>query len=419
MLSTLCGYLVLTLLLYAMLRRHLEPWTALVLSLPLVFTPPSVHTYALHPPRQAALTLAFAAYFALDRARGRRLVLGAGGALATLACFADPYALVLLPASALFCVLCARDGPAPAKGVASAAAGMLAGALPLASLWTQPDAKHGTTGLTLEVLAHNWRLFADTCLPWGLSYQAWAEQDGGWAPWTAPAPMLLVQLAGACLFVGGVLFALPALASSRIPWPIRRIGAAGFAACALTVAGFLGSVMVMDHFSTRYLATLVLAAPMALAPLAYAMRERTFAALLAPYLASAALNGWLGFVPWVDGLRIVRTDDGAARDEAALERELIGRGVTHAMADYWVSYRLTFLWRERVVVVPKNRVEDRYPPYADAFERARVVAYIFDPARSREPYASIPEQLEARGVRAASGEWLRVGRLTALVVHRE
>jgi hypothetical protein len=224
---------------------------------------------------------------------------------------------------------------------------------------------------------------------------------------------------GACVFVGGVLFALPALARPQIRWPIRRIGAAGFAACALTVAGFLGSVMVMDHFSTRYLATLVLAAPMALAPLASAVRGRTFVLVLLPYLASAALNGWLGFVPWVEGPRIVRTDDGAARDEGALERELIARGVTHALADYWVSYRLTFLWRERVVVVPKNRVEDRYAPYAEAFERAPVVAYIFDPARSREPYASIPEQLEGRGVRGAQGEWLHVGRLTALVVRRD
>ena len=193
---------------------------------------------------------------------------------------------------------------------------------------------------------------------------------------------------------------------------------AGGVTCAATVAGFLTSVMVMDHFSTRYLAAIVLASPFALAPLVSLLHTRRAALLLAPYLASAALCGWMGFVPWVRGARIVATDDGSARDERALEKELHARGVTAAMADYWVAYRLTFLFEERIVVVPKNLIEDRYAPYLSTFERAETVAYVFDPTRSREDYASIPDQLRDRGVHVASAEWLLVGRLTALVVRR-
>jgi hypothetical protein len=425
MLSTLAGHVVLTLLVYAMLRPRLGAWKALVAALPLVFAPPSVHTYVLHPPRQAALTLGVAGLWALDRAsRSRRTLawLAVGGAAASLACFADPYALVLAPGAALLALLCAFDGAPDARmavqRVGASAIGAALGLLPLAWLWSYPGAKHGTTDLTLGVVAHNWELLETTCLPWGLSYQAWSEQGGHWAPWAAPPAVRALQIAGAAILVGGILFGALALRAKHAPWEARRLGLAGCAICAATLLGFLASVMVMDAFSTRYLAAVVLAAPLALAPLASMLRGPRFFALLAPYLASAALNGWMGFVPWVDGARIVATADGTARDERALEKELASRGVAWAMADYWVSYRLTFLFAERVVVVPKNLVEDRYAPYRVGFEVAPKVAYVFDPNRSREDYASIPEQLRARGVAFEDGEWLRVGRLTALVVTR-
>jgi hypothetical protein len=44
-------------------------------------------------------------------------------------------------------------------------------------------------------------------------------------------------------------------------------------------------------------------------------------------------------------------------------------GVRAAFADYWLSYKLTFLTGERIIVAPDNGV-DRYPPYT-AFVRAQ------------------------------------------------
>jgi hypothetical protein len=38
-------------------------------------------------------------------------------------------------------------------------------------------------------------------------------------------------------------------------------------------------------------------------------------------------------------------------------------GVRGAFGDYWVSYKLTFLTGERIIIAPNNGV-DRYPPYA-------------------------------------------------------
>src|SRR5205085_1096614 len=71
------------------------------------------------------------------------------------------------------------------------------------------------------------------------------------------------------------------------------------------------------------------------------------------------------------------------------------RGIECAVADYWASYRLTFMYRENPVVVPTNEVEDRYKPYRDRFEAARVVAYIHDAYRSRENLAEVEARFKS------------------------
>jgi hypothetical protein len=50
------------------------------------------------------------------------------------------------------------------------------------------------------------------------------------------------------------------------------------------------------------------------------------------------------------------------RDTQAIVSCLEQSGVRAAYADYWLSYKLTFLTDERVIVAPNNGV-DRYPPY--------------------------------------------------------
>ena len=41
---------------------------------------------------------------------------------------------------------------------------------------------------------------------------------------------------------------------------------------------------------------------------------------------------------------------------------LTQHGIRGAMADYWLSYKLTFLSGETVILAPSSGV-DRYPPY--------------------------------------------------------
>ncbi len=416
MLSSLTLHVIATWLVFATVRRRFEPWTALLLSLPLVFAPSSIHTYALYPPRQLSITLAVAALCAIDRAAfgqkaKRWLVLG--GLLYGLAVSADPYPMVLAPIVLGYGALVAFDSPShrvPAFGIAT-----LAGLVPFTLIHRSAGAKSGPMGLTMSVLEHNWDLLVRECLPWALSYKVYfARNVMDYQPWDAPIPVQAVQITGAIVAAGIVVLGIGAVVAKSIPLAIRRLGFVGAMTYPVAIAAFLVSVMVMDHFSMRYLAVLTTMLPFASMPAARLLGGRRFAILMAPHLVASALCGWIGYGPFVHGaLPVLETPE--LRDDYALFDLLRARGITHAEADYWASYRLTFLFGERVVVVPTNANEDRYPPYRRAFDAAPVFAYVFDPGRSRESLA----EAEASLVRAnASVERTQAGGHTVFVVTR-
>ncbi len=86
-----------------------------------------------------------------------------------------------------------------------------------------------------------------------------------------------------------------------------------------------------------------------------------------------------------------------AVDEAALAGALRAEGVRYAAAQYWLAYRLTFLFDEDPVVVPLDPREDRYRPYRDGFDTAPVVAYGFHPSEPRARPEQVEEQLRDAG----------------------
>ncbi|HEY8076461.1 MAG TPA: hypothetical protein VIF62_20190, partial [Labilithrix sp.] len=182
----------------------------------------------------------------------------------------------------------------------------------------------------------------------------------------------------------------------------------------ISLAAFLVSVMVMDPFSMRYLVTLTLLLPLAAIPAATALGPKRFAFAWAPHVLAAAIAGWVGYGPFVRGVVPVKQTPELA-DDYTLHAMLRYRDVRYVTADYWASYRLTYLFREDIIVVPKNPKEDRYAPWRRAFDQAKTYAYVYDPGRSREDLAEA-----ARTLRAGPGkvEELHAGRLTVFLVTR-
>jgi hypothetical protein len=158
---------------------------------------------------------------------------------------------------------------------------------------------------------------------------------------------------------------------------------------------------------------MLLMLPFALAPIAHLAPRRSLALALAPWLVSAGVAGWVGYAPFVDGVAI-RTDyPGTFHDDEQLGVMLRERGVHHAIADYWASYRLSFLFREDPMVVPSHDAQDRYAPHRREVEHATKYAYIVDPLRSDESAEKVEERLRASG---QPFERLRAGGLVVLVI---
>ena len=272
-------------------------------------------------------------------------------------------------------------------------------------------------GLTLERIGANWTLLVDQCLPYLLGIKVFVQDPVTLAhpQYPMPWPVQVVQAAAVCVFVAAVCWAAVAVVGRIGPAPVRQLGAVGLIGSAVSIGGFLVSTMPSDLLSARYLAPIVWLAPFTLAPAAYVLGVRWFAALIAPVVVAVGIGGWYSFSPYVVDGAPVRDPRGVAREEVVLADALRAEGVRYAGAQYWLAYRLTFLFDEDPVVVPLADADDRYQPYRDGFDTAPVVAYLFHPSEPRAQWQTTAAELDAQGVSYRRTE---IASFTVLIVRR-
>jgi hypothetical protein len=117
---------------------------------------------------------------------------------------------------------------------------------------------------------------------------------------------------------------------------------------------FIASGSYIDAQSYRYLMPMYAAIPVVLAIGIDAVWRTSAAAAVVVGVGVVAI--WGGEqMQWHGRLK---PDTKAAAAIACLRES----GTRGALADYWVSYKLTFLMDEQVIVAPSNAF-DRYPPY--------------------------------------------------------
>ena len=117
---------------------------------------------------------------------------------------------------------------------------------------------------------------------------------------------------------------------------------------------FVLSGAYIDEQSYRYLMPLYAALPVVYAVgIDTVLRGNKIAGI-------ALLTGLVALFVWqqADWYRRLEPD----RESPAVVSCLDRAGIRAAYADYWVSYKVTFLTGERVILAPNNGV-DRYPPY--------------------------------------------------------
>ena len=328
---------------------------------------------------------------------------------AAFSLYLDLYALQVLAPVVIFFLFCTFDAPRSRKmvalRVAAGAGGLALGLFLVLALRSAAGASTVQTDLELSRarVQANWPLLKDTCLPWVLGAKVFVPGDSLYPDlWHAPAAVKTWQLFGAGSLVVLILAGPALMLVRRMPWEVSRLGLLGSGAAVTSVLGFLLSGMPDDMWAARYLAPIVWLAPFALAPLAYLFTTRGIGVVLAPYLTVAAMGGWLSFGHYVNG-PLPRLDPrGQAKDELEVANFLRSRQVEAASAQYWLSYRLTFLYLENPIVVPL--ADDRYPPYRDTFNRASRVAYVFHPSEPRARPEQVLPSLVAQGGRVERAE---------------
>jgi hypothetical protein len=263
----------------------------------------------------------------------------------------DLYALEMLPGLLLMLVL----GPGwKRRAVLAAAGGAAAGVVVFLLL------AHDSTGILASgphyTLAKKFSLLARICLPAALG-SAWHRLDAteiqaGWAP---------LRILGGLALLAGISSGAVLAARRGLPAAVRRFGLCGTVIAATSVAAFLASSMPEDLWSTRYLIAVLWAAPFALAPAAYLLGPARLLAGLSPWLVSAGIAAALALE--MPGSFRPAPFDGLSADERSLRDFLRSRGVRAGAADYWTSYRLTYLFAENPVVIPLDPSQERYAPY--------------------------------------------------------
>jgi hypothetical protein len=188
----------------------------------------------------------------------------------------------------------------------------------------------------------------------------------------------------------------------------RRLGLVGLAGLACAIGAFLVSSQPQDIESSRYLVAVQWFLPLALAPLAQRLGAQRFALVLTPWLACAAAAAAIS----IDVPKTLRPlpADGLDADDRALRDTMRARGLHGAWAQYWVSYRLTYLFREDPIVVPIDHGESRYAPY-DLTVAAGPAVFVLDPLEPRARFDSLVSSLRGSNAHfqlARAGRYLVV-----------
>lgn len=261
-------------------------------------------------------------------------------------------------------------------------------ALFLTFKWLAPAGRR-VTALSLNPFHWHWALFFKTCFPISIGMD-WNEGLWNWPHY----------------FIGSYLFAFCFLGWCKgwftrpeVPQSIRAAGVFGLLVIAGSSFSFLLGRLPIDSGSARYLVGLFFGLPFALAPVIYRIRFSQAVALLMPYLLVTAFVGWRQQSYFLeDSFRVRRDPEAWVERAKKMGKWMKSNGVLHGYADYWTSYRLSFLFDESPIIVPRCFWSDRYPLYRESVSKAPVVAEVFLPSDKPEMARNCEEELKRAGI---------------------
>lgn len=388
----LVGHLIVIWTVFSISRRRLSAEKAFFLTLIVVIVPQSILGVALFVPRQWSITLIFVAFRILDSScfsSKRHLRQLVGTFCVVCALYFDFFTILIVPGAAVFIITCCRRGENRDtfewKGLAYCALGGIIGLLVIFLLHRMPGATTGSAGVYPPRFIHNLKLLWNECLPLLLSYKIYLPGTGLYPEfWDAPWYFEVIQKAGAILFSASIVISGLIILKRQSTWEKTGLGLLGLTITGTVLVSFLVSRAPQDMWAARYLAPIVWFAPFSLIPLAGTIKARHLALILLPYLIATYTAAWIEWGDRTRGLLPAQTAAGQGKSEGELQRALKERGIKYGTAQYWLTYRLTFLFQEDVILVPTVPYQDRYGEYRRGFRDSQRVAYIFNEKEPRE-----------------------------------
>lgn len=380
---TVFAQLVLTGLVFSVIARRVGPWAALVMLASCLFMTLGTSIYLFFGVRQWSLCLSMLAVVLIDRGDKRVWLLAVGPIVAFLATFADLFNVQILPGLVLFAVLqvFSYEGwKARLKALGFVVAGLGGGAGAMLGLRVLTHVNTIRAQTSFNLLERNWGYmkqavpFLMGSKPYGLT------ATGGAAAIHLPASLSPVHFLAGVVCVVALVSPLVLFFVRRIPWNVRIVGVAGSAFAVTSLTGFLFSHAVEDVWAARLLTPVVVGLPLALVPLGWLFESPGRVLLLMwSYVLTTFIGGWLGWGAGTTNGLPKQTPYGAMTFERAAARALTEQGVHYAMADYWVSYRMSFIADVDLSVVPYNARDDRYAKWRAAFTAAPKVGFVINP----------------------------------------
>ncbi len=392
----LSGAIAMVLVSYLALSRWIPNASAFVAVLPLVLASMAINSPMIYVMRQTmAVLLLVGLLVSLESLSRRRVwLLVPAFSLLGIAFWVDRFALVVIvPTVSLAILLTAWSLRQKSTHRMLWHAVFLCLGMVLALVF---NAKRNElfSEFSFALLARNWPLFQASCFPFAIGAKAYfSDASQTTLQWTPSGIMaVLLPLAPWSLLAG---LTMSIVGFFRSPPAVRLAALFAVSIAVTALAAFLFGPYPVDVWSVRYLAPAVWFLPFALAPAFAAFQLRTVAVVLSIYAVSLAASGWRSYGRYLNEWRPVVTERGSATQERKLLSFLQARGVAAASAQYWLAYRLTLIFGEKMIVVPLNASEDRYAPYRAQFEASPKKAMLFhvsEPRATVGPYAQMLRQ---------------------------
>jgi hypothetical protein len=389
-------------LIFLLLRKSLTPSQAFFILSPLLVTSGCFLEQSLFPPRQWCFVPVFLALFLFLNDKNNRYTFFVGAVLVFFALYIDYFAVQFMGSCFLCAGLSLYYGSPHSQDIqkktlySGLIPGILVGGFLLLGTRLLGPVEGPPLGVIFTYLGRNAQNLFYFCLPDIFNYKRLITLSFS-SNQNLDILFYLFRLVAAFLFMAGLIYGAVLTLTSKEKSVERILGLFGTTVIAVSLLGFLVSFMAIGSGASRYLTPLIFVSPFLLTAVLRKKGMGFVRVFVIPYLVANSVM-FLSDLYASRQRGPVFNPTGLTSQEKDLKNFLLEKNVHYGFIDYWLAYRLTFLLREEIILVPHDPATDRYSLYRKSVEGNDTFAYIFLQGKFTDPIRkAFLERLRASG----------------------